>query len=181
MNIFYLDKDPGVCASMHCDKHVVKMILELGQLLSTAHRVLDGTEYIDNSSGRRIKRWKVQENEDILYKATHVNHPSAVWVRESNENYLYTFYLFEALSNEFLYRYTKVHKTYVLLREILSSVPENIPHGEFTEPPQAMPEYCRDKSSVNAYRKYYLMEKSSMLNFTRREIPDWIKVNLRNN
>ena len=41
MNIFYLDRDPGIAAAMHCDKHVVKMILETAQMLSTAHRVLD--------------------------------------------------------------------------------------------------------------------------------------------
>ena len=32
---------------MHCDKHVVKMILETAQMLSTAHRVLDGDEPAD--------------------------------------------------------------------------------------------------------------------------------------
>ena len=43
MNIFYLSEDPVDCALAHCDKHVVKMILEYGQLLSTAHRLHDGT------------------------------------------------------------------------------------------------------------------------------------------
>ena len=42
MNIFYLHKDPEVSAKMHCDKHVVKMIIEYAQMLSTAHRMLDG-------------------------------------------------------------------------------------------------------------------------------------------
>jgi len=28
MNIFLLDKNPEKCAKYHCDKHVVKMILE---------------------------------------------------------------------------------------------------------------------------------------------------------
>ena len=45
MNIFYLDRDPVIAAQMMCDKHVVKMILESAQMLSTAHRVLDGDEY----------------------------------------------------------------------------------------------------------------------------------------
>ena len=43
MNIFYLHNDPKICAEMHNDKHCIKMILEYAQLLSTAHRVLDGT------------------------------------------------------------------------------------------------------------------------------------------
>ena len=43
MNIFYLHEDPQVSAKMHCDKtHVVKMIIEYAQMLSTAHRMLDG-------------------------------------------------------------------------------------------------------------------------------------------
>ena len=58
MNVFYLHKDPKVAAEMSCDKHVVKMILESAQLLSTAHRVLDGSEYYDKTKyGRKIKRW----------------------------------------------------------------------------------------------------------------------------
>ena len=45
MNIFYLDNHTHRCAKQHCDKHVVKMIIEYAQLLSTAHRVIDGIEY----------------------------------------------------------------------------------------------------------------------------------------
>lgn len=56
MNIFYLDKDPRIAASYHCDKHVVKMVSETAQLLSTTHRLLDGTMYIDDSSGRKVKK-----------------------------------------------------------------------------------------------------------------------------
>ena len=49
MNIFYLDKDPIVAAEMSCDKHVCKMIVESAQMLSTAHRLIDGKEYIDKN------------------------------------------------------------------------------------------------------------------------------------
>ena len=44
MNIFYLHPDPTIAAQMMCDKHVLKMVLETAQLLSTAHRELDGDE-----------------------------------------------------------------------------------------------------------------------------------------
>ena len=69
MNIFYLDRDAKLAAQYHCDKHVVKMIIEYAQLMSTAHRMLDGDEYIDASSGRRIKRWRLKNEsmENILY------------------------------------------------------------------------------------------------------------------
>ena len=39
MNIFFLHKDPSRAAKAQCDKHVVKMILETAQMLSTgAHK-----------------------------------------------------------------------------------------------------------------------------------------------
>ena len=53
--------------------------------LSTCHRVLDGKEYYDKTAnGRRIKRWKMDDSrmESSLYKASHVNHPSNIWVRD---------------------------------------------------------------------------------------------------
>jgi len=91
MNIFYLDHNVKQCAAEHCDKHVVKMCIEYAQLLSTAHRVIDGDEWDGRSvNGRRIKRYFHPDpvmNEE-LYKACHVNHPSAIWTRASVENYV---------------------------------------------------------------------------------------------
>ena len=49
MNIFYLNESPETCAQMHCDKHVVKMIIEYAHLLSPAHRVIDGNPYYDKT------------------------------------------------------------------------------------------------------------------------------------
>ena len=105
MNIFYLDNHTHRCAKQHCDKHVVKMIIEYAQLLSTAHRVIDGIEYTDLSkNGRKIKRWKMVKNsnmEETLYKAAMVNHPSAVWVRQSSRHYQWQYRLFMWLCVEY--------------------------------------------------------------------------------
>ena len=60
MNIFYLHNDTKLCAEQHVDKHVVKMIVEYAQLLSTAHRMIDGEEYIGKSkTGRKVKRYRM--------------------------------------------------------------------------------------------------------------------------
>ena len=90
MNIFYLHNDPKVCAEQHVDKHVVKMIVEYAQLLSTAHRMLDGEEYIGKSkTGRNVKRYRmINPNLDnTVYQAVHYHHPSAVWARETKAQY----------------------------------------------------------------------------------------------
>jgi len=68
VNIFYLHRDVDTCAEMHNDKHVVKMILEYAQLLSTAHRVLDGEEHIYLKNGRKKRVWDlIDERQPILY------------------------------------------------------------------------------------------------------------------
>ena len=70
MNVFFLDKDPKLAAEYHCDKHVVKMLIEYAQLMSTAHRVMDGEEWYDRTANnRRIKRWKHPDSEmdKVLY------------------------------------------------------------------------------------------------------------------
>ena len=65
MNIFYLHSDPRTCAEYHCDKHVVKMILEYAQLLSTAHRILDGTMSVGLSkTGRKQTRYILPDDRE---------------------------------------------------------------------------------------------------------------------
>ena len=112
MNIFYLDPDVNTCAEMHNDKHCIKMILEYAQLLSTAHRVLDGTLSVGLSeTGRKQTRYVLPDNrESKLYVATHINHPSAIWCRQSYANYVWLSKLLTELCREYTYRYGKVHK-----------------------------------------------------------------------
>jgi len=178
MNVFYLDSNPVTAARMHNDKHVVKMIVEYAQLMSTAHRVLDGELYYGlTANGRKIKRWRLNSNmEGILYKASHVNHPSAIWARSSNNNYNWLYCLFTALCDEYTHRYGKVHETDRKLRDVLKTPPMNIEVGYKTQPPQAMPDDVKVKGdSILAYKKYYIKYKSSFNIYTRRDIPTWLQ------
>ena len=160
MNIFYLDEDPIVISEMMCDKHNVKMIVESAQMLCTAHRVLDSDEWCDRYG---------------LYKATHKNHPSAVWTRTTDENYDWHFSLFVAMLNEYTFRYKKTHKCMDLF-DALGCIPNNIPRGEFTSPPQCMPDEYRSDDTVQAYRDYYIGEKAHFAKWKFRETPDWFNV-----
>lgn len=176
MNIFYLDPNPQRCAEMHVDKHCVKMILEYAQLLSTAHRVLDGTESVVlTGTGRRKKSWALSDGRDsVLYSATHINHPSAVWVRQSRDNYVWLWHLFKHLCAEYTYRYGRTHATERLV-EVLADVPKNIGKARFTEPTPAMPDqYKVDGNSVQSYWNYYNNDKRRMFSWKNREQPFWI-------
>ncbi len=177
MNIFYLHNEPRTCAQQHVDKHCVKMILEYAQLLSTAHRVLDGTESVVLSdSGRRKKTWTLSDSRnDVLYSATHINHPSAIWVRQSEQNYRFLWTLFVELCSEYTYRYGKQHKCEGMVTQ-LSQIPKNIGKAGFTEPTPAMPDHCKVAGdSVKSYRKYYILEKSRMAVWKNRPTPEWYK------
>ena len=160
MNIFMLDYNPIIAAQMHCDKHVVKMILESAQMLSTAHRVLDGDDYADSNK---------------LYRATHKNHPSNVWVRKSLHNYLWLHELFVQLLLEYENRYNKVHACDRLVNK-LSSAPENISDCAGEPVPQCMPDKYKVKfDTVQAYRNYYLGEKAYFAKWSKSSVPLWWK------
>lgn len=177
MNIFYLHNNPKICAEMHNNSHCVKMILETAQLLSTAHRLLDGQETtVITDKGRKAKRWILPDDRnDILYSATHMNHPSAVWCRQNMANYLWLSSLLIELCVEYTHRYGKVHKCQQSgLVEALQTPPKNIPIGIFTEPTPAMPDiYKVVNDSITSYRNYYNGAKTHLAKWKNRSIPEW--------
>lgn len=161
MNIFFLHLDPRICAQQHCSKHVIKMILESIQLLSSAHHLHP------NKNGYKPP-----------YKLTHKNHPSAIWVRESLANYLWLCNLVQELSIEYTYRYGKIHKCdrEGYINDLLSNYPD-IPDIQFTSPRLAMPNEYKSNDPVKSYRLYYLEDKQRMLswdgNTNNRSPPKW--------
>ena len=180
MNIFYLHEDPKTCAEMHIDKHCVKMIIEYAQLMSTAHRMLDGLEYEGRTkTGRRVKRWLCEDiaKEQIVYKASHIHHPSAVWVRESAYQYWWLYQMWSHLCDEFTYRYGKQHLTDYKLRKVLREIPKNAPLNKpFTEPPQAMPDEVKVVGdSITAYRQYYMKHKRGFATWKKDRKPEWFQ------
>jgi hypothetical protein len=175
MNIFYLDHDVRKCAEMHNNKHVVKMILEYAQLLCTAHRMLDGTlSFGISQSGRKTIIYVLADDRNsVLYSATHINHPSAVWVRQSDKNYDWLFSMFQALMDEYTYRYGKVHAC-SKLEMYLAKLPESIPQKPFTQPTPAMPDDVKIlNDSIASYRNYYIKNKTHLANWKNRPVPDW--------
>ena len=179
MNIFYLSEDQRECAEQHVDKHCVKMILEYAQLLSTAHRVLDGTESIVLSdSGRKKKVWTLPDfRNNLLYSATHINHPSAIWCRRNVQNYMWLAEMLEVLCGEYTYRYHRVHKVESsgIMQTLKDTFPRNLPIGPFTEPTPAMPEHYKVAGdSIQSYRNYYLGDKQRMFSWKNRPTPAWI-------
>jgi len=158
MNIFFLHILPQICAQMHIDKHVIKMILETTQLLCSAHHIA-GSDYIP------------------CYKLTHKNHPSSIWTRASKANYKWLCSLGQELCKEYTYRYGKIHKCQPYIEDLALHVPD-LPDLEFTPPTQAMPSMYKDDDAINAYRTYYFFGKMNIHSWkgkiAGRPTPDWI-------
>lgn len=164
MNIFYLSEDAREAAVFHHDIHLRKMILETAQLLSTAHHV--------NGS-------KVDLNQ--IYKSTHKNHPSAIWVRETPNHYRWTYSLFSSLIEEYQYRFDRIHKSSTI-SEFLSELPRFKNNISFSPPPLAMPDEYKSNDRVESYRNYYRKAKmfdkngKPMAKWTKRPTPFWLGV-----
>jgi hypothetical protein len=154
MNIFVLSTDPEEAARMQCDRHVLKMILESGQMLCAAH---------DPSAAP--------------WKRTHYNHPCTVWTRASTENYKWLAVHGLTLCDEYTKRYGKVHKAESVLVWCAENIPANVPIGNLTPFAVAIkdPKY-HTGDVVSSYRAYYLGEKSRFAKWRYCDPPTWWKM-----
>ena len=150
MNIFVLHKDPVIAATMACDKHVVKMILETAQMLCTAARAL-GSE--------------------APYGATHKKHPCTIWASTSQGNWDWLIRHGMALCAEYTKRYGKVHKSQAVI-EHCKNLKLAFGSQHQTPFPQAMPPQYKDDCAVTAYRAYYHGEKAYFATWKTQK-PDW--------
>jgi len=163
MNIFFLDWNPKKAAEYHCDKHVVKMIIETAQLLYAAHWILETPDMPSNA-----------------YKLSHKNHPSSIWARKSLANYLWLASLGWWLCKEYQFRYgeNKLHKTEWHIDWLL----HNHPKFEkicFTTPPLAMPDIYKTSDTIEAYRKFYVeskMKERGIVSYKVRERPEFLTI-----
>jgi len=183
MNIFILDLDPKEAARFHCDKHVVKMILEAGQMLSTAHWILWLQQLNKQRSDFRLVRdMKVFLNDTIpddkkpLWQLTHINHPCSIWTRESISNYNWHLRLMRALLDQYTRRYNKKHAAEKIYKWLNKNEPPNILNGPITEYPICMPDDCKvSLDPVVCYRKYYKDHKSHFAKWKNTKSPEWWK------
>ena len=163
MNIFFLDKDPGLCAKYHCDRHLVQQINTVAQILSTVMRK-SGIEY--------------------GFTAKNKEHPCVLWVEESDENFLWLHKLGMELCREFSFRYSgngsHRHTCEHLIRDThLESTGKNLQRKrrkkfKITNPPQLISDHFKSDEVVKSYRDYYLVEKTKLLVYTKRQVPDWV-------
>lgn len=166
MNIFIIDNDPCVAATQLCDKHVVKMIVEGCQMLSTNHRL----------SGSHVVYAPIN-----LYKQSFQNHPCTIWARTTTANYKWLAEHTLELCYEYTRRYNKVHSCQNMSLWFACFYPPQVPIGDLTPFAQAMPEEFKvSGDGVSAYRNYYIGAKSKIAKWKYTNPPDWYTKGLTN-
>jgi hypothetical protein len=162
MNIFVLDSDPAVSATMVADTHSIKMCLESAQMLSTAlhHHGCPESEMPLTKSG-------------TPYRPTHKNHPCTIWAQTTRLNFMWLVQHGLALCEEYRFRYGKQHACQQAIRRAYD-LAHWIPDGELTPFAQAMPDEFKHENAVVAYRRYYIEGKSGIAKWEKsRPAPKW--------
>jgi hypothetical protein len=204
MNIFILDEDPVQAAQLQCDKHVVKMVVESAQMLSTAHRLLDGQETRKPSkSGKTMRKYydlylgqDDLEMETLLMANVHEKHPCTIWSMINTANYDWHWQHLNALCKEYTYRYATEKEPYkmhsverinptigISLLGMLRTHPRNLPKSNQMTPfPLAMksnPECMFEGDPVRSYQAFYQTKQERFkMAWTKRSIPEWFNANL---
>jgi len=184
MNIFVLDTDPKLAAQDHCDKHVVKMILESAQMLSTAHYLKFIEEknltFSDFKSQRKITDFCRSAHHSFfneIYSASHIHHPCTQWTIKSTQNYKWLSQLAINLCEEYEKRYLKEHKCKTVINKLINNVPL-LPNIGLTSFAIAMKnEYKISSNPVECYRNYYLKDKIRFAKWKYSTQPTWWQQN----
>lgn len=191
MNIFILDNDIELNVQYHCDAHIIKMILESVQMLSSCYRYYNGINtkvtlpdntiktinLIPDENYKIVKiknKYVLKYENQLIYKSTHLNHPCSKWVRESYSNYHYLIQLTLELEKERKYRYKngKLNHSSINLIDTLSNL--KFEDKGLTKFALAMPEEYKTDDVVTSYRNYYKNCKQHLHSWKLRGQPYWI-------
>lgn len=182
MNIFILDNDVKLSAKYHCNKHVVKMILESGQLLCTAHWLSMMSNDLTPKQ-KKLEQQKLQQELSVQaqppWKMTHSNHPCAIWTRQTVGNYMYVLSLMRELLNEYTRRYHKIHKAETTWAWLSENKPKSYIQNDYrsmTPHVICMQDItCKiENDAVTSYRRYYQKHKLTIAKWEpHAKMPDW--------
>jgi len=194
MNTFVLSLDPDEAARFHCNKHVVKMILESAQMLCAAHwiHLLKSHDKTINDFKRirDAQQWAYEYTAKELqppWKMSHLRHPCTIWTSENISNYKWQLSLCQALLTEYSIRYKRNHKTEHEAKWLAKNIPVGISNNYLSDFPVCMKDEYKvtDErgivSVVESYRNYYIKDKVRFAKWEpRASMPEWFKKGIKN-
>tara|TARA_B100000963_G_scaffold353687_1_gene368844 strand:+ start:2002 stop:2562 length:561 start_codon:yes stop_codon:yes gene_type:complete len=163
MNIFFLHYNGRIMALFHADAHVVKMPLEIAQMLSNAYHHYGAAHFPAK-----------------VYKKTHVHHPMSIFVCQNEHNFRLAAMNGLSILQEYTRRFNKTHKCEAVLRDMLQYPPD----FSSTEPPVysdatvfgvfgdvqvplCMPVEYHHTNACVAYSRYYVFKLETIPRLAR--------------
>ena len=179
MNIFFLSLVPREIAELSCDQHVVKIQLEICQMLYTAWFYSGEEAYVSEHAPF------TKDGSRRGYKPAHKKHPMTMWIASSVDNYMYACDIGIALADEYTRRYGKTHTCAQHLRWLKENVPSHFEERRSETAyyssegiPECMPDAYRCPSVIEAYKKYYTTEKSQFARY-KLGFPEFMSLNVQ--
>jgi hypothetical protein len=182
MNIFFLHVVAKQNAALYVNKHCIKIILEITQMLYSAYF----------TKANISKNWSNLHERQLglsMYRQASKNHPMTLWVRQHPEHFKYAVDIGLALTEEYSRRYGgRIHACTPRLQWIRSNLPifgpcaeddedDTINFGEHitllvipteagqltTKVPLCMPPQYFMEDAIASYRAYYIDQKMLLL------------------
>ncbi len=170
MNIFAVHSNSMIAASMLCDAHCNKMVLEGAQMLANcfSQEQLNDAPYTKEGKPR---------------KYSHYNHPCSVWARKTKSNMRWLFDHTVALEHERRKRGYNPHFVSGFLSWVGANFSQSlVPDGPLTEFAVAIStdSLCRKAipnfnklNIVDQYRAFYNYDKASFAKWKNGNVPEW--------
>jgi hypothetical protein len=165
MNLFILNRLPGLAARDNCDSHVRKIILEAVEMMGYAY---------DEGEFKPIP-W-------LHIKGRHYSRPMSIWVRENRRNFDWTLQHVYALCDEYVYR--SDHKNQHAYLKHIDWIAAHLPIDKLPDEPQTDWPRCFGayeeqvgvtEDAIYDYRRYYMLAKRHIAKWTKRPIPEWYR------
>jgi hypothetical protein len=187
MKIFFLDSDPNKAAESLIDKHLGLQGVYLCQLLSSAHRTIDGIreERPSKTPNKVEHRYALPEPlQSAAYSGGLTKgYPSADFVKQSTGHYYWAHDYLIATMREYNKRYGYKHD-HNDLAKLLNRAPEKMFSQSLQDGWMFMPsvdiepQYTeRDEDGVinlvTTYRNWYKFAQPGVMRWTKTKTPTW--------
>jgi hypothetical protein len=179
MNIFFLSLIPREIAEMSCDQHVIKIQLEICQMMYTAWFYSNQEDFVMKHAPF------TKDGSRRGYKPAHKKHPMTLWICSNEKNYLYACEIGIALSEEYTRRFGKIHTCAQHLHWLRDNIPSHFEerlsdtaYYSIQGIPECMPDEYRCPDVTKAYKTYYLKDKLSFARY-KTEVPEFMRTNIK--
>lgn len=166
MQIYYLDRDPTLCAQALGDRHLTEFGSDLLDIVVTVHRSFQRRGFLDDLGAPN----RLSDRGEVAWAFAAVNH------------YSWALRLLQEMSAERIYRFgVPLGRSELLTALVKHPIhPSAFPARDaeyWVDPPQKLETRFDGTDQVVRHRRAYvdLWARTDIIRYTRREMPSWLR------